>query len=41
MDMVKDKFMEAKTWSLRMKTWTLERKARVPVDLQIQKGSKI
>jgi len=32
--MAKDKFMEARTWALRIKTWMFERKARVPVDLQ-------
>ena len=41
-DMVKDKFMEARMWAfICIKTWMLERKARVPVALQTHKGNEI
>ena len=40
-DAVKDKFMEAKMWALRIKTWMFERKTRVAVDLQTHKGNEI
>ena len=40
-DVVKDNFLEARTWGLCIKTWMLERKARVPVDLQTHKGNEI
>jgi len=40
-NMVKDKFLEARSWTSRIKTWMLERKARVLVDLQTHKGNEI